>query len=436
MVTRSGCILFLVLVGCQDHSVKSFNSAPTATITSHSDGDELAAGSEVELRGAVSDPDDPTDSLLATWRMDETTVCADLTPDGAGVTSCTVIFESAETQVTLEVRDPGDATGSHKVSVFACSDMWYHDDDGDGFGDPEDGVLGCEQPNDYVVNSSDCDDDNDDISPVAFELCDDGIDNNCDGQVDESCLGTNCFEDDDVVDPLNYFMTIGQLLETDEVDDAGAIRDDWEFEADSGTELAVHAWSDDVDTRVELYDPDCELYDSASTGARDTNAFLSFRIPSDGIWTLVVTTDEPAELGKYVLEVLDDSILVGNRCCLQTDTIDLLNEPYSALLTGSLSSGDQLWPDYVGTGFYFDDIEYFAFYGDAITATHRSSDFNAILNLYDPDCLLVGYDTNSGGGTDAMLSVDTERTGIYTLTPWAEYSWSTGNYQLDVSAGW
>ena len=48
-----------------------FNADPTATITSHASGIELQEGATINFRGAVSDPDDTNNSLLATWYIGE-----------------------------------------------------------------------------------------------------------------------------------------------------------------------------------------------------------------------------------------------------------------------------------------------------------------------------------------------------------------------------
>ena len=59
------------------------------------------------------------------------------------------------------------------------------DIDGDGYGHTEKSVLDCTQPLSTATNNNDCDDDNYQVSPIAKEVCD-TIDNNCDGQVNES----------------------------------------------------------------------------------------------------------------------------------------------------------------------------------------------------------------------------------------------------------
>jgi hypothetical protein len=72
---------------------------------------------------------------------------------------------------------------------------WYRDFDGDGFGDAANTTVACLQPNGYVANSADCNDGSATTYPGAPELCD-GLDNNCDGQVDEG-LGTTWYADAD-----------------------------------------------------------------------------------------------------------------------------------------------------------------------------------------------------------------------------------------------
>jgi len=61
---------------------------------------------------------------------------------------------------------------------------WHADSDGDGFGGTQFSQDACSQPAGYVDNASDCDD----LAPAAYpgatEVCD-GVDNDCNGQVDE-----------------------------------------------------------------------------------------------------------------------------------------------------------------------------------------------------------------------------------------------------------
>lgn len=63
---------------------------------------------------------------------------------------------------------------------------WYPDGDGDGFGDPDGAAQRC--PTDgTTLDASDCDDADNAINPDAVEVCDDGLDNDCDLEIDEEC---------------------------------------------------------------------------------------------------------------------------------------------------------------------------------------------------------------------------------------------------------
>ncbi|HNH46562.1 MAG TPA: putative metal-binding motif-containing protein, partial [Myxococcota bacterium] len=68
-------------------------------------------------------------------------------------------------------------------------DTFYADADGDGFGDANNPKELCEAEEGFVNNSSDCDDAAKLVFPGATEVCD-GIDNNCDGSIDEGVTFT------------------------------------------------------------------------------------------------------------------------------------------------------------------------------------------------------------------------------------------------------
>ena len=61
---------------------------------------------------------------------------------------------------------------------------WFIDADSDGAGDATTSDNFCSDPGDRVPNGDDCDDTNIAIYPGAPEICEDGIDNGCDGSDD------------------------------------------------------------------------------------------------------------------------------------------------------------------------------------------------------------------------------------------------------------
>ncbi len=105
--------------------------------------------------------------------------------------------------------------------------VFYQDADGDGFGDFEDTVNDSAPPDGYVTDSTDCDDNDAGINPVATEVCADGIDQNCDGQADEGCASYFLDSDGDGFgDPETAVIDIsppaGYVTDNSDCDDADA----------------------------------------------------------------------------------------------------------------------------------------------------------------------------------------------------------------------
>ncbi|MCB9653757.1 MAG: hypothetical protein H6729_06465 [Deltaproteobacteria bacterium] len=84
----------------------------------------------------------------------------------------------------------------------------YRDADGDGFGTPSETAEVCGEAAGYVADATDCDDGNASIRPGAEEVLD-GVDNNCDGEVDENLnlIANPSFAND----PTNWAPSTGSL---------------------------------------------------------------------------------------------------------------------------------------------------------------------------------------------------------------------------------
>ena len=66
--------------------------------------------------------------------------------------------------------------------------LLYMDGDGDGYGNDDATIMACGRPPGFIERGDDCDDDAATTYPGAEEICNDAIDNNCNGDVTECVL--------------------------------------------------------------------------------------------------------------------------------------------------------------------------------------------------------------------------------------------------------
>jgi hypothetical protein len=105
---------------------------------------------------------------------------------------------------------------------------WYPDDDGDGAGAAT-GVQACEAPSGHVATTGDCDDGDPAISPTASETCD-GVDQDCDGVVDDDATDAPTWHPDadgdgygDMrTDTVSCVAPAGALADASDCEDARA----------------------------------------------------------------------------------------------------------------------------------------------------------------------------------------------------------------------
>ncbi len=177
--------------------------------TVHPDADEICDGKDNDCNGSV-DPDDSVDA--GSWYTDD-----DL--DGFGDES-TEVVQCEQPLGSVDVADDCDDTNPdvNPDSIEVCDGVdndcngladlddpwvsdsveWFADLDGDGYGDPVDSQVACEQPSDHVLDNTDCDDFEAAVYPGATEVCGDGVDNDCLAEAEECLSGTIDLSDADV----------------------------------------------------------------------------------------------------------------------------------------------------------------------------------------------------------------------------------------------
>ena len=140
--------------------------------------------------------------------------------------------------------------------------VWYSDIDGDSYGAANYTMMSCEQPDGYVDNPDDCDDLLYAVNPAALEICDGGIDNDCDGLSDddddsvEASTFSTYYADGDSDGYGDDSMTLTQCALPSGYSELGGDCDDAEALANpGGTEICA----DGIDNDCSGDAPECTL---------------------------------------------------------------------------------------------------------------------------------------------------------------------------------
>lgn len=96
------------------------------------------------------------------------------------------LFSSAASNLAA-----GDSGSNEDVFVRDQQRDWYIDMDADLYGDEASIVLASFQPNGYMGIGGDCNDNDPNVNPGVAEICN-GIDDNCDGDIDEIAWQRYC----------------------------------------------------------------------------------------------------------------------------------------------------------------------------------------------------------------------------------------------------
>ena len=91
-------LLFIACTG-NEKTVNVNNAEPTATITSHNDGDVVFLGDPIDFRATVSDSNDATADLEVQWSLNGRVVCPFVQPNTDGVSECTATLQQGEDTV-------------------------------------------------------------------------------------------------------------------------------------------------------------------------------------------------------------------------------------------------------------------------------------------------------------------------------------------------
>ncbi len=208
------------------------------------------------------------------------------------------------------------------VADDANLQIWYQDNDGDGFGVEESAVETCLELPGYVTVGGDCDDNDLNVSPNGTEVCD-GIDNNCDAVVDDDAIDRTLFyadgDGDGYGDSQNTLLTCtqpsGYVSDMSDCDDTNAQAFPNATEVCDGADNDCNGLMDDQDPLVQGL-PTWYLDADGDGYGLDTTAVMSCSSPPSFIAQNGDCNDLDASVSPDGIEVCDE---VDNNCDGQVD---------------------------------------------------------------------------------------------------------------------
>ncbi|PJA45083.1 hypothetical protein CO174_04570, partial [Candidatus Uhrbacteria bacterium CG_4_9_14_3_um_filter_50_9] len=276
---------------------------------------------------AVTGDCDDNDASL----VEESTWYIDVDDDSFGGTQTTVSCGQPDGYVA-ENGDCDDTKGDiHPGAEEICDEIdndcddgidegvvptWYRDLDEDGYGTDEDILEQCTQPSGYIAIDGDCLDSDSTVNPDGTEICDNGVDEDCNGITDDAedaYIWYTDADEDGYGDPDTIWATCqddveGYVANGDDCDDTRP-------SVNPGAEEICNNDLDDdcddeTDTDTTFYDwyPDV---DGDGYGDEDASATSDCENPGDYVTDNTDCDDTEAAANPGETEVCDD---IDNNC--------------------------------------------------------------------------------------------------------------------------
>lgn len=241
------------------------------------------------------------------------------------------------------------------VNSNALSEHLLHGDivaDADGDGYTKANICG-------IGSQNDCDDTNLSINPGATEICGNGIDDNCDGNIDEGCIpevviGTQTWmlKNLDVATYSDGTTVIPQVQDRNAW--AALKTGAWCYynnnSANGTTYGKLYNWY----AMMGIADVENEIPTAAQIAARKQFAPTGWHIPSDGEWTRLTTfldqQDPAGNIGSKMKEIGNTHWATGNS--------DATNSSGFTALPGGYCVYDGAFNSIGNNGYWWSSTEY------------------------------------------------------------------------------
>jgi len=183
------------------------------------------------------------------------------------------------------------------------------------------------------------------------------------------------------------------------------------FEGTAGQDVTITLSSTDFDPYLQLQDTEGNLYAEDDDSAGQLNAQITYRLPEDGTYTIIVTSfravSSEGDLfgeGDYTLSVSADGAPVTQTDTPTTTAVEAIS--IGDTVSGSLTENT---PSI--------DYTFEAAAGDLISITMIAEDFDTYLLLLDADGTEIQRDDDSAGNLDSRIGpYSITESGTYTIT--------------------
>jgi hypothetical protein len=191
----------------------------------------------------------------------------------------------------------------------------------------------------------------------------------------------------------------------------------WAFNGSAGDSILISLISADFDSMLTLFGPSGEFLTFDDDGGTGSNAVINgYTLPLTGTYYVDVLSYGTGATGTYSL-MLDYTSPGDVPSSVNTDTIS-----YGSTVNQTLG----VW---IGDEWLFEGAA-----GDVITIDMASTDFDPMLDLYDPFLLRVAIDDDGGSDSNAQLSsIVLPVSGVYTIVARAFGPSQGGDYTLSLT---